>query len=214
MSVGLLWSRSVPIPLSSDMFIGKHCLPKPKPDYAFGYSELAFTVNQLRTIGLLVDDTLERNYAMPHNNLRFPFLSIEFKSQAMKGTHYVAANQVAGAGAIALNGYLELMRRISRVEELDTNQPQFFSASIDHELMRIYVHWLRGGPHEDVPYSFHVETVARYWLDSAEELRGALRAIQNIIDYSLDTRLKGICEALDAYQEVFLAAREAGAAYR
>ena len=69
----------------------------------FGYSEAAFTENQLAAIDLLVDDQFGQSYAVPDQKLRFPFLDIEFKSQAKNGTHFVATNQVAGAGAIVLS---------------------------------------------------------------------------------------------------------------
>lgn len=209
MSENQPWSNSVPIALMPGMLTIPPRLPSPKPDRAFGYSRLAFTDKQIDTISLLVDDKFGKSYAMPDNDLRFPFLSIEFKSQATGGTHYTATNQVAGAGSIALYGYLELMQRSSRVQKLDINEPQFFSATIDHELMRINAHWLGGGPSEGRPYSFHVETVERYFLNEKEGVRAAMWAIQNILDYSLGGRLQGICEALDEYREIFIAARNA-----
>jgi hypothetical protein len=208
MSASRLWSNSVAVPLRPGTLISPLGLPNPKPDRAFGYSQSAFTDHQLGAIDLLVDE-FGKSYAMPDENLRFPFLSVEFKSQANGGTHYTATNQVAGAGAIALHGYMELMRRSCRVHTPDINEPLFFSATIDHELARINAHWLKGGPSEDRPYSFHVEAVAKYLLDNEEGLRATKQAIQNILCYSLDRRLKGICEAIDEYREIFVAARDA-----
>lgn len=180
-----------------------------EPDRAFGYSSSAFTSNQRRIIDTLVDDKFGKSYAMPDDKLLFPFLVIEFKSQAKGSTHYIASNQAANAGAIALYGYLELMQRSSHIQKLDMSNPQFFSASIDHEQVRINVHWLSGGVDGDLTYSFHVEVVAKYLLDSKEGVRAAMEAIKNILDYSLDTRLRGISEALDEYREIFVAARDA-----
>jgi hypothetical protein len=71
--------------------------------------------------------------------LRFPFLDIEFKSQAKNGTHYVATNQAAGAGVIALNGTLELCERSFGAEGFDLNEPQFFSVTMDHQLACVNV---------------------------------------------------------------------------
>jgi hypothetical protein len=95
-------SNSVPFPLDPDVLTNPLPLPKPKPDLAFGYSQDAFTHKQLMTIELLVDDGFGSSYAVPDQKLQFPFLEIEFKSQAKRGTHYVATNQVAGADAIAV----------------------------------------------------------------------------------------------------------------
>lgn len=209
MSANQLWSDSVPIRLKPGILTNPLRLPTPKPDRAFGYSQLVFTDNQLATIDLLVDNKFGKSYAMPDKNIRFPFLNIEFKSQANGGTHYIATNQVAGAGAIALYGHLELMRRSSRARKVDMNEPQFFSVTIDHELVRINAHWLSGDPSEDRPYNFHVETVERYLLNEEGRVRAAMRAIHNILDYSLEERLNNICEALDEYREIFIAARDA-----
>ncbi|OBT61871.1 hypothetical protein VE03_08737 [Pseudogymnoascus sp. 23342-1-I1] len=203
------WSNSVPIALAPGTINIPPRLPKPKPDRAFGYSRSAFTGKQRGTIGLLVDDESGKSYAMPDNKLRFPFLSIEFKSQANGGTHYTATNQVAGAGSIALYGHLELMKRSSRVQKLDINEPQFFSATMDHELVRINVHWLRIDPSEGDAYNFHVVTVERYWLNEEEGVRAAMQAIQNILNHSLGSRLKGIRKSLNKYREDYMAAKDA-----
>ena len=45
---------------------------------------------------------------VPDQKVRFPFLQIEFKSQAKIGTHYIETNQAAGTGAIALSGNMDL----------------------------------------------------------------------------------------------------------
>lgn len=96
---------------------------------------------------------------MLDKKLRFPFLDIDFKSQAKGGTHYIATNQVAGAGAVSLNRSLELIKRSFGVEKLNYSEPQFFSVTMGHELARINVHWLsalaEGGRH-----SFHVEELS------------------------------------------------------
>jgi hypothetical protein len=66
---------------------------------------------------------------MPDQKLRFPFLNIEFKSQAENRTHYIATNQAAGVNAIALNGNL---KRGFGAEKFDFNESQFFSVTMDH----------------------------------------------------------------------------------
>jgi hypothetical protein len=77
---------------------------------------------------------------VPDQKLRFPFLDIEFKSQAKNGTYYVAINQVAGTGAIALNGNMKLIQRSFRVRSFDFHEPQFFSVTMDHQLACVNVH--------------------------------------------------------------------------
>ena len=206
-----LWFNSVPVPLHPSILTNPLPLPRPKPDLAFGYSETAFTPDQLGTIDLLVDDQLGRSYAVPDQKLRFPFLDIEFKSQAKGGTHYIATNQAAVAGAIVLNGTLELCKRSFGAESFDFNEPQLFSVTMDHQLACVNVHWLSaltdGGQ-----YSFHTEGLSEHLLKDADGLRALTRAIKNILDYGSDARLRKLCEALDAYREKVILEREALAA--
>ncbi|EXJ85477.1 hypothetical protein A1O1_05841 [Capronia coronata CBS 617.96] len=202
------WCNSVPVPLNAASLANPLPMPKPKPDLVFGYSEEAFTSNQLFTIDLLVDDQFGRSYAVPDQKVRFPFLEIEFKSQAKNGTHYVATNQAAGAGAIALNGHLDLIQRSFGLESFDYQEPRYFSISLDHELARINVHWL-GAPAEGEQHSFHVEGLSQHLLRDSNGIRAASRAIKNILDYGADRRLQAVCETLDAYRETVLRTREA-----
>ena len=202
------WSNFVPVPLDPSILTKPLPLPKPKPDLAFGYSEAAFSRNQLATIDFLVEDQFGRSYAVPDQKLRFPFLDVEFKSQAKSGTHYVATNQVAGAGAVALNGSLELIRRSFGADSFDFDESQFFSVTMDHELARINVHWL-SNPTEGGQHSFHVEGLSKHLLDDANGLRALRRAIKNILEYGSDTRLRKLCDALDAYRQRVISEREA-----
>jgi hypothetical protein len=207
-SIHKQWSNSVPIPLNPSVLISPLPLPKPKPDLVFGYSEAAFTENQLAAIDL-INDQFGQSYAVPDQKLRFPFLDIEFKSQAKNGTHFVATNQAAGAGAIVLNGNLELIQRSFGTEKIDFNEPQFFSATMDHELVRINVHWL-SAPTDGGKYSFHVEGLSQYLLRDANGLRAVIRAIKNILDHGSDARLRRLREALDTYRERVILERKAG----
>ena len=86
--------------------------------------------------------------------LRFPFLDIEFKSQAKNGAHYVATSQVAGAGAIALNSNMDLIRGNFGAGSFDYEETRFFPVTMDHQLACVNVHWLKvpaggGGQGED-----------------------------------------------------------------
>jgi hypothetical protein len=189
-------------------------LPKPKPDLAFGYSEAAFTDNQLGTIDLLVDDQFGRSYAVPDQKVRFPFLEIEFKSQAKNGTHYIAKNQAAGAGAIALSGYMDLMRRSYGMKKFDYEEPVYFSVTIDHQLACVNVHWLRAPAEKGGRHSFHVEGLSKHLLDGADGIRALSRAIKNILDDGADARLRTLCGALDSYRKTVIRNRNAANAQK
>lgn len=199
---GQLWLRAVAVPLVPAFLkvLPLLLLPRPKPDVFFGYPKLAFTTPQIVSILQLVDDELKHNYTMPDQKTCFPFLAMEFKSQAKKGTHYVATNETAGAGAIALNGQLEQMRRNGSATAFDMNMPRFFSVSIDQVYAQINVHWVGGDREQGEPYSFHVEGVARHFLDSVDGIREVAYAVANIIEYGVEILLPGVCGALDAYR--------------
>lgn len=108
-------------------------------------------------MNLLVDQ-LERGYVMPDSKLRFHILGIEFVSQAKGGTHFLATNQ------IVTNGILQLARRISAERNLDINEPQLFSLSIDRAMACINVHWLSTKAESGVFY-FHMKKLLQYFLD-------------------------------------------------
>ncbi|KIX04751.1 uncharacterized protein Z518_05621 [Rhinocladiella mackenziei CBS 650.93] len=205
-NVNQTWFNSVPVPVDRDLLTNPLPLPKPKPDVAFGYSETAFNHKQLRTIELLVDQ-FGRSYAAPDQKVRFPFLEIEFKSQVKNGTHYIATNQAAGAGAVALNGNIELIQRSFGMENFDYDEPQYFSISMDHQLVCVNVHWLKA-PAEGGQHSFHVEGLSQHLLNDANGIRAVSRAIKNILDYGADTRLRTLRSALDAYRETVIHNRE------
>ncbi|MCJ1246810.1 hypothetical protein MMC30_004019 [Trapelia coarctata] len=207
------WFNHVPVPLKPSVLTNPLPLPKPRPGLAFGYSEAAFTENQLGTIDLLVDDPFGRSYGIPDKKLRFPFLVVDFKSQAKNGTHYIATNQAAGAGAVALNGNLELARRSFGTQKLDYNEPQFFSVTMDHQLALINVHWL-STPTEGGRHSFHVEGLSQHLLKDPHGIRAVVRAVKNTLDYGSDIRLRRLCEALDAYRERFVLERSVATTQR
>lgn len=202
-NAGQLWCNSVPIPVMPSA--RKHKLPplpKPQPGLIFGYSDTAFTENQSEAIDLLVDRQSGRSYAVPDLKVRFPFLQVEFKSQGEDRTHRIATNQAAGAGAIALNGNLELIRRGFGLDDFDYAEPRYFSISMNHEQARINVHWLAARARVDgQPYGFHVQPLSKYRLDHENGLRTLSRAIKNILDHGVQVRLGTLCDALDAYRE-------------
>ena len=201
-----VWCDAVPIPLDPAVLPNLLSLPRPKPDLVFGYSETAFDYNKLMTIELLIDQ-FGRSYAMPDKKLRFPFLNIEFKSQAKNGTHFIATNQIANTSSIAMNGSLELIRRVSEEENLDINEPQFFSLSMDHASACVNVHWLSISA-ENESFSFHTEGLSKHFLDDVDGLRAVRRAVKNILDYGVNDRLPMLCKALDTYRQKIIVERK------
>lgn len=162
-------------------------LPKPKPDLALGNSQSAFNRNQPATIDLVIDK-FGTSYAKPDSYLRFPFLDVEFKSQAKNGTLCVATSQVAGAGPIAMNGNLELMSLSFGLDSFDFDEQQFFPVIMDHKTAYVNVYWIRN--QADIQQnSFQLEELSTHLLSNAEIVRALRRAIKNILEYGSNIRL-------------------------
>ena len=191
-----LWSNRVPVPFKSRRLAARLPLPVPKPDVAFGYSENAFSEEQQETIDLVGNDAFGQSYTMPVQGLYFPFLSVEFKSQASGGTLFTAQNQVAGAGAIAMNNQLELARKCSSLTEFNYMEPQFFSVSMDHSQAYLNVHWISKAT-KTRAHGFHLENISKHILEDPAGARAIIRAVKNILDESVGSRLKTLCEAID-----------------
>lgn len=205
---GQLWTKSTPVPLDLNVLEAPLPLPKPKPDKAFAYGKAAFSPSQLATISLLAQGPVGPSFASPHEGLRFPYLVIELKSQAKDGTLRVARNQAAGAGAIALNGYLELMSRGPGLDEFDLNQPLFFSVTMDQEFASVNAHWI-GKNLDTNQHTFHLEELKMLTLKYDDSIHVFQRAIKNIHDYASGPHMKPILDALDEYRRKIITQRAA-----
>ncbi|KAL8730398.1 MAG: hypothetical protein Q9181_004674, partial [Wetmoreana brouardii] len=208
---GQLWMKSTPVPLDLNVLEAPLPLPKPKPDKAFVYAKAAFKPSQLATISLLAQGPARPSFASPLEGLRFPYLVIELKSQAEDGTIRVARNQAAGAGAIALNGYLALMSRGPGLDEFDFNQPLFFSVTMDQEFAGVNAHWI-GKNLDTNQHTFHLEELKMLTLKYDDGIHVLQRAIKNIHDYARGPHMKPILDALDEYRRKIITQRVAESA--
>ena len=212
-SHGQLWYKCAPIPLDPDALEPTLLqLPKPKPDLAFGYSEDAFSLSQLRTIRLLKEGSSEKSFASPDAVLIFPFFILEFKSQAKEGSLHTGTNQVAGAGAIAMRGILELWSRSSGLDSFDFDEPRVFSITMDQNVFALNVHWIgiRGIRPEPDQFSYHLVEASMSVLKYGRGIQDLRNAVKNIFDHFANAPLKDIRTRLDTYRTKFLAERDAG----
>ncbi|KAL9037569.1 MAG: hypothetical protein Q9214_005645 [Letrouitia sp. 1 TL-2023] len=196
---GQLWNKSIAVPLDSSFIEPPLPLPKPKPDTTFSFSKAAFNRFQLATINSLVQAPNGPSFASPYQDLRFPFASVEYKSQAKDGSIRVATNQGVGAGAIALNGYLELMSRGPGLDTTDFNKFLFFSVTIDQNIAYVNMVWVGKTPDTN-QHSFHLEELRILPLQYDNSIRVLIRALKNIQDYAANTILKRVVDALDVYR--------------
>lgn len=180
-------------------------LPKPKPDSVFGYSRAAFNLNQRAVIRLL--SNISGSYAMPAKDLIFPFLQIEFKAFATGGNPFLAENQAANGGAIAMNGLLKLNMGILGEPILDSDSPHFFSVTLNNKFASVNAHWLSGSAN-DGPICYHMATLSDYLLTESGGLRAVHQIVKNILDHAVNKRLPLIRKALDTYNHNLVGEQE------
>ena len=194
------WSKAAPIPFKSSLLDPPLPLPKPKPDTTFAFSETAFTRFQLDAMRSLVQSPDGPSFASPSPGIPFPFAVVEYTSQAEDGSIRVATNQAAGAAAIALNGFLELIARGTGLDASAIDKPPlFFSVAMDQNVAYLNVHWI-GRASDTNEHTFHLEELKILPLRYDDNIRVLQRALKNILDYAADHLLKLIVDALDKYR--------------
>ena len=97
-----------------------------------------------------------------------------------------------------MEGILQLARRISAEENIDFDEPQFFSLSIDHSMANVNVHWL--SQNNKGAFCFHMQQLLQRLLD-VDGLKAIDRAIKNILNYGVTKRLEKICQELDTFAQ-------------
>ena len=180
-------------------------LPKPKPDLVFGYSKTAFDLNQRTVIRLL--SNISGSYAMPAKGIMFPFLQIEFKAFATGGNPFVAENQAANGGAIAMNGLLKLNMGILGEPILGSDSPHFFSVTLNNKFASVNAHWLSRSA-DDEPICYHMATLSDHLLTKSRGLRAVHQIVKNILDHAVNKRLPLIRKALDTYNHNLVGEQE------
>lgn len=202
-----LWDQAVAVPLKPFEPVTRPPLPRPRPDITFGYSAEAFDGKQSAAFGFLVNE-VKQSFAMPVDPVGFPFLQIEFKALATGGNPFVAENQAANAGAIAMHGLLELHKRNSAIPNLDFDSPQFFSLTMNHKFASVNVHWLSHDSAKDGSISYNMATLSDHLLTESSGLQKVHQTVKNILHHAVSERLPRICEALDTYMQNIVAEQE------
>ena len=196
---GQLWNKAVPIPPDSTLLVPPLPLPKPKPDTTFAFSKTAFDRYQLGTMSSLVTEPNGPSFASPNQDLRFPYLVIEYKSQAKDGSIRVAINQAAGAGAVALNGLRETISRGLGLDPFDIDKIMVFSVAMDQNSACINVEWI-GKIMDTNEYTYHFEELKMLSLRYDDSVQVLQRALKNIHGWAGEDLLKLLVNALNEYR--------------
>ncbi|KAL3466458.1 hypothetical protein BJX64DRAFT_284396 [Aspergillus heterothallicus] len=116
----------------------KSRLPRPQPDYAVGFSESSFTQEQLDRLALFIGHPEEISYFRGTENLYFPFMVSEVKSESTSLS--LADRPIANAMGICLRGIVNLFRMVDREAELH-QQVLGFSVAHNVRTVNIYAHY-------------------------------------------------------------------------
>lgn len=112
--------------------------PRPQPDYALGFGRNTFSDDQLDKLQPYIGDPLELSYFRATHYMYFPFLTAEVKCGAM-GLE-IADRQNAHSMTVAMNGIVQLFKRVGREKELH-RRVLGFTYSHDDESVRIWAHY-------------------------------------------------------------------------
>ena len=112
--------------------------PRPKPDYAAGLAESAFSEEHLRKLQPFTGSPSDSSYFMSTFYMLFPFLTCEVKCGST-GLD-VADRQNAHSMTVAVRGIVTLFQAVHREQELH-REILSYAVSHDHESIRIWGHY-------------------------------------------------------------------------
>ncbi|KAI9886424.1 MAG: hypothetical protein M1823_001742 [Watsoniomyces obsoletus] len=190
------WTGAVPVPDVIGKYKASPPLSIPKPDVIIGYDVLkALNPEQQSTASLF---ELDPYYlARPDNRVFCPFLGMDFKSVAKRNTRYIAENQQANAGAIALYA-LNIMSSYAYGGGNDLSAhdaPLFFSVTGDNEIATVHVHWV--GKDGIGRLTYNSSRLETYILRRPDEIKAYALAVDNIIKYGATELLAWLRTLLD-----------------
>lgn len=157
--------------------------PKPKQHYCFAYDQFSPEETFKQSNSILQPS------AAPSTTGFWPFLVVEFKSQAKQGTHWTGENQAAGGGAVCVNGMEKLLSIAS--ESATPIQSIAFSCVVDRKHANLWVHYLE----KLSGYYISVE-VKSYYLNAHQDIILCRNSLRNILDWAIETRLPAIHDKL------------------
>jgi len=161
----------------------------PKPDVHYGYDKRVFDKNQLSILG----HSQLSSYTKPTADNILPYLIFELKSQARKGSRWVAENQAAGAGAHCVSSMetlLEYARQGNGSRGLTTPDTLCFSCVIGTEAVALWVHFKKNEA------EFYGSMVDGYFMRKPEDIQRFRRDAKNILDHALNDRLAVVKKAI------------------
>ena len=170
-----------------------HCIPfvgpQPEPDYSIGFDRLAFGLDHMSKLEMLVGGAEERSYFAATELMIFPFLTCEV-NQSLN----VADRQNAHSMTLAVRGVVELFRSVGRVNEVN-REILAFSISHNRSCARIYAHFavINGG--KTSFHRHHIKT-ALFSKTGSGDMWSAYKFVRNVYQHWMPMHLNRLRSAV------------------
>ena len=105
------------------------------------------------------------------------------------------------------NGLLDLNRCNSAESGFDSDNPQFFSLTMNNIYVYANVHWLSHSA-ENESICHNVARLSNQFHTESDGLKAVHQIVKNILNYAVSEPLLKIREALDTYEQNFVIERE------
>ena len=167
-------------------------LSAPKPDHHYGYPlgrkfEAGWTKEEMA----VMHHRAAQPYSQPTRDNVFPFLAIEFKSEATGGSLYVAENQCVGSGVHIVASRRWLLKQASPSKDLTATDAVAFVGAISPRTGVFYAVW-----YSDSEDRYVMSKISIVLFMEGSDIQRCRELITNITEYELGTPLRAIREAL------------------
>lgn len=178
-------------------------LSTPRPDVTYGYAQRsafcdgAFTKAEEEALSIkpLCDIV---NLC---GSLRFPFLTVQWKSLLYGGNQEQARIQGSKDGVAAVHSLYRFLRETGT----ETPQPSdtaHLSLTVDSDIVYIYLHWRNEGDGLDNPQSWEMDEIFAAMLGQESQMVEFRRKIHNVLDFALGRRLRMLKKAIARFAQL------------
>ena len=130
---------------------------------------------------------------------------MEFKAASHQGIHDIIENQNARTGALCVNSVETLLEYVTKERPTERIIDSIvFSCVADSHYGTLWVHWQECRADGNCTY-ISTELQDYFWKHDPNRILSLRRAVRNIIDHGVDTRLPKIKEALTSLDDSLLA---------
>ena len=171
-------------------------LSAPKPDHHYGYSVgRKFEEGWADKEMAVIDHRAAQPYTQPTRDNYFPFLSLEFKSEATGGSLYIEENQGVGSRLHIVASRRWLFQQAFPSKAIAATDAIAFVGAVSPRTGIFYAVW-----YSDTKNRYVMSKIRVVSFMDASDIQRCREIIKNILDYELGIPLLAIREALAALE--------------